>query len=140
MLAILAQVSDFVSGSPHRVAILDKKVEDYFKGEFMVKALCRTRWIECHDSVMNVFIIIVTILEEIIEVGNADAVGRANGHLAYITQFPFIVALKMAVLLFGIARPLSEKLQSPVITLTNSMEMVKRSRHNNRICQIRQEK
>ena len=50
---------------------------------------------------------------------------KAEGFLAIITQFQFIVSLEMAVLLFGITKPLSVKLQRPNQTFGKAMHLVK---------------
>ena len=90
MLATLAEVSDFVSGSTHRKVMLEDKVEDCFNGERKkkVKPLCRTRWVECHDSVSNfcsLMVPIVMTLQEIIDVGNVAASAKAAALQAVIT-------------------------------------------------------
>ena len=130
MLATLSQVSDFISGSPGRVSLLEKNVEECIpeSRKKRVKPLCRVRWVEQHDSVLTFSKLlkpIVMTLEDIIEQGNNKAVSKADGYLAVMTQFQFIVSLEMAVILFDITKPLSVKLQRPNQTFGKSMMLVK---------------
>ena len=44
-------------------------------------------------------------LEDIIDQGDNKAVSKADGFLAVMTQFQFIVSLEIAVMLFGLTKP-----------------------------------
>ena len=130
MLATLSQVSDFVSGSPGRLELLEKNVEQCLPDSLKkrIKPLCRVRWVEQHESVMtfrHLLKPILMTLDDIIEKGNNKAVSRAEGFLLHLTQFQFIVSLEMAVVLFGITKPLSVKLQRPNQTFGKAMQLVK---------------
>ena len=79
MLSIVSQVSDFVSGSPARVSLLEKNVEECFPGsrKKKVKPLCR---VEQHESIITFHILLKPILmtlEDIKEQGNNAAVWKA---------------------------------------------------------------
>ena len=130
MLATLSQVSDFLSGSAQRVKFLEKNVEECIPEtrKKRIKPLCRVRWVEQHESVITFNLLLKPILmtlDDIIEQGNTKAVSKAEGFLAIMTQFPFIVTLEMAVELFDQTLALSKRLQKPDQTLGKSMQLVK---------------
>ena len=59
------------------------------------------------------------------DISNFEGVSKAEGFLAIMTQFPFIVTLEMAVELFDQTLALSKRLQKPDQTLGKSMQLVK---------------
>ena len=130
MLGVVSEASDFISGSGPRLKLLEEKVEEVVpeSRRKRVKALCRTRWVKQHDSLLvldQLLPAIVSALEKIQMVGSSEASTKATLLLGAICRFDFLISLQMAVLLFGITIKLSVALQSPSRSLCESMKLVK---------------
>ncbi|KAF0301139.1 repressor of the inhibitor of the protein kinase [Amphibalanus amphitrite] len=92
-----------------------------------MKALCRTRWVEQHDSILTfdqLLPALVSALEKLQVGGSSEASTKATMLLGAICRFEFLIALQMAVLIFGITLKLSVALQSPSRTLADCMQLV----------------
>ena len=129
MLGVVSEASDFMSRSAARVQLLEEEVETALpeSRRKRVKALCRTRWVEQHDSLLvfnDLLPAMVPALERIQSGGSSDASTKATLLLGAICRFEFLVSLQMAVLLFGITINLSVALQCPNRSLTESMQLV----------------
>ena len=92
-----------------------------------MKALCRTRLVEQHDSLLTfdqLLPALVSSLEKLQVGGNSEASTKATMLLGAMSQFDFLIALQMAVLIFGITIKLSVALQSPGRSLAECMQLV----------------
>ncbi|XP_043195671.1 52 kDa repressor of the inhibitor of the protein kinase-like [Amphibalanus amphitrite] len=129
MLGVVSVASNFFNDSAARVQLLEEKVEQLGEEQKKkrLKALCRTRWVEQHESLLTfeqLLVPIVAALEHVEREGSSDAAQKASGHLAAITRFDFLICLEMAVLLFGITLGLSICLQNPQQSLSDAMQKI----------------
>ena len=131
MLGIVSVASNFFNDSAARVQLLEEKVEELGEEQKKkrLKALCRTRWVEQHESLLTfeqLLVPIVAALEHVEREGSSDSAQKASGHLAAITRFEFLICLEMAVLLFGVTLGLSICLQNPQQSLSDAIKKISR--------------
>ena len=129
MLGVVSETSEFMSRSAARLNLLEEEVEATLpeSRRKRMKTLCRTRWVEQHDSLLTfdqLLPAVVSALEKLQVGGSSEASTKATMLLGAICRFEFIISLQMAVLLFGITIRLSIALQCPDRSLAECMRLV----------------
>ena len=101
MMQSADKVPQFFSNSPKRQLALEKWINDLFTHERWkkVKEMCRTRWIEWHESFENFLDLVVCCLEEIANSSSAEcnAEIRSNTQSLFLTVFRFFICCSLGV-------------------------------------------
>ena len=118
------QVADkipcFLSNSLKRPTTLEIWIQDILQGEKRknLKEMCLTRWVGCHEAFelfSDLFMPIISCLEAISQSTslewNRDSRSDAQSFLLALSQFPFIVGLRITQAVLGYTKGLSIKLQ-----------------------------
>ena len=119
MMEVADRTARFFSNSPKRQLSLETWIHDTLLEEEKrkkLKQMCRTRWIERHEAFevfIDLFLPIVCSLEDI-SCGsgwNRESRSDAQSLLLALSQFQFIVTLKVTQSVLAYTRALSVKLQ-----------------------------
>ncbi|XP_049766139.1 52 kDa repressor of the inhibitor of the protein kinase-like [Schistocerca cancellata] len=127
MMGIVGSVSEFLSASANRKSSLEEAISRLpFTGSKKTKskAMCPTRWVERHDSLITfkeLFVPVVTLLDELSSgrETNAETASKACMFSSAVGRGDFVVALATAAYCFSLR--LSEQLQSPKMDLTTAL-------------------
>ena len=119
MMDVADKTSRFFANSPKRQLCLEKWIHDTLLEEEKrkkLKQMCRTRWIERHEAFevfSDLFLPVVCSLEDISRSTgwNRESKSDAQSLLLALSQFQFLVALKVTQNVLAYTRGLSVKLQ-----------------------------
>ncbi|XP_054258899.1 uncharacterized protein LOC128983590 [Macrosteles quadrilineatus] len=92
-----------------------------------LKALCPTRWVERHESLITfkeLIIPVVTVLETLSDSKTPEISSKAYMLSCAIKKSEFIVGLEVAVYCLGLTLRLSQRLQSPKQDLSSALVSV----------------
>ncbi|XP_049964464.1 zinc finger MYM-type protein 1-like [Schistocerca serialis cubense] len=94
-----------------------------------LKAMCPTRWVERHDTLITfqeLFVPVVTLLDELSSSRetNAEMASKACMFISAVRRGDFIVVLATAAYYFSLTLRLSEQLQRPKMDLTTALNHV----------------
>lgn len=132
MVGIVGSVSNFLSSSAKRNKILLDAIEDTdnvpVPKKTKLKAMCTTRWVERHDSIITfrtLFPYIVNALDIIEEELDREISTKAVSFNSSIKRSDFLVSLEIAANLFSFTKDLSIRLQSPQQDLSSAFSLVR---------------
>lgn len=103
MFKHITEVTSFIRNSPKRTDVLQNAIaalcpENSAK---RLKALCPTRWVEKHQSLVTFDEMLAPILHTLQELQKGQEAAKAEQFRLAMNTFPFIVTLKAAVLVFA---------------------------------------
>ncbi|XP_049795036.1 52 kDa repressor of the inhibitor of the protein kinase-like [Schistocerca nitens] len=130
MMGIVGPVSAFLSASANRKSSLEEvtsRVPFTESKKTKLKAMCPTRWVGRHDTLITfkeLFVPVVALLDELSSSRetNAETACKACIFSSAVRRGDFVVALATAAYCFSLR--LSEQLQSPKMDLTNALNHV----------------
>jgi len=132
MVGIVGAVSVFLSASAKRNNILLTVIENTdsvsLPKKTKLKAMCTTRWVERHDSIITfreLFPYIVNALDIIEEDFDREISTKAVSFSSSIKRSDFLISLEIVANLFSYTKDLSIKLQSPQQDLSSAFSHVK---------------
>jgi hypothetical protein len=129
----LSSVSNFILGSPQRIAHFEREVESAFSGDEVAPkrrrllTLCATRWVERHDAVLvfcELFVAVINHLSYYEREGDATVAAAAGCLNCAIRKPAFLVALAVAEWGLGKTVGLSKALQDPKLHLGSALDSV----------------
>lgn len=132
MVGIVGSISVFLSTYAKRTNIMldiiskDDSVPAPKKKK--LKALCATRWVEQHDSIITfreLYSYITNALEELEQMPDSETACKAVAFSASIKQSEFLISLEIVANLFSYSKMLSLILQSPKLELSKAFSHVK---------------
>ncbi|XP_054706649.1 52 kDa repressor of the inhibitor of the protein kinase-like [Uloborus diversus] len=130
VMGTVETVSVFLSASAHRTNALIDVVEKQDFSETKkkrLKALCPTRRVERHDSLITfkeLLVPVVTVLESLHTTASSEASTKAYMLNASIKRSEFIVGVEISVYCLSLTLRLSQQLQSPKQDLSSALANV----------------
>ncbi|CAH1724767.1 unnamed protein product [Aphis gossypii] len=131
LVGIVGSISVFLSTSAKRtnimLEIISKDDSVPVPQKKKLKALCATRWVERHDSIITfreLYSYIVITLEELEKMSDSETACKAVGFSASIKRSEFLISLEIVANLFSYTKTLSLVLQSPKLELSKAFSHV----------------
>ncbi|XP_031338364.1 52 kDa repressor of the inhibitor of the protein kinase-like isoform X1 [Photinus pyralis] len=130
MMGILGSVSTFLSASAKRTALLEKTIQESDLKDTRkrkLKALCSTRWVERHESVLTfqqLFQPIVDTLEQLENDHDPNTSSKAAMFSSSLKRSDFIVSMGVAAYCLSFTLNLSKNLQSVDQDLSTALSHV----------------
>lgn len=130
MMGILGSISTFLSASAKRVGMLEEairnlNIKDTHKTK--LKALCNTRWVERHESVITfkqLIIPIVNTLEGLESDQDANTSSKAAMFSSSVKRSDFIISMEVAAYCLSHTLTLSKCLQTVDQDLSTALSHV----------------
>lgn len=133
MFGIVSKASVFFSISAKRSNALKSTIAKSNLNETKktkLKAMCPTRWVERHDSLLTfkeLYEHVMNLLKDMASSNEFDEETSTKAYMFYasLTRSDFIVALEVTAYCLSITHRLSERLQSPDQDLSSALTLVR---------------
>jgi hypothetical protein len=132
MVGIVGSISLFLSSSAKRsnimLDLISKDDSASVPTKKKLKALCATRWVEHHDSIITfreLYSYITITLEELEKMSDSETACKAVSYSASIRRSDFLISLEIVAELFSYTKMLSLVLQSSKLELSKAYSHVK---------------
>lgn len=128
-IGIVKAVTTFLKASPKRTAVLQSCIKSNFpstKWETLT-AMCGTRWVENHNSLLKfkeIYKAIVETLENISESTDIETSSKASSFLKSMLGSEFVVCLCLLANIFTATLSVCKVLQSPYCDLKSAVDHI----------------
>lgn len=132
MFGIVGSVSVFLSASAKRnnmlINVISNDSTEPLPSKIKLKALCATRWVERHDSIITFYELykfILITLEELETDSNRETSCKAVSFNSSVRRSEFVISLETVTNLFSYTKTLSIQLQSSKQDLSSALKNIK---------------
>ncbi|KAL4098636.1 hypothetical protein QTP88_023199 [Uroleucon formosanum] len=132
MFGIVGSVSVFLSSSAKRnntlIRVISNDSTESHPNKIKLKALCETRWVERHNSIItfhDLYKFILIALEELEKDSNRETSYKAANFNSSVRRSEFLVSLEIVANLFAYTKSLSIQLQSSKQDLSMAKKNIK---------------
>ncbi|XP_060853297.1 52 kDa repressor of the inhibitor of the protein kinase-like [Rhopalosiphum padi] len=132
MFGIVGSVSVFLSLSAKRnntlIRVISNDSTESHPNKIKLKALCATRWVERHNSIImfhDLYKFILIALEELEKDSNRETSYKAANFNSSVRRSEFLVSLEIVANLFAYTKTLSIQLQSSKQDLSMAQKNIK---------------